>query len=171
MSYLPQFTITPALLARVETITALRERIQGASVQVAWVPALQKDTRIRNAHSSTAIEGNPLTLAEVRAVEEGTTLPLAPRSQREVLNYFAALRHIEKRVDRKKIGHDDILRLHAIMAGQVMDQGKAGTYRTIRVRVGQYFPPPPEQVSGLMFELLEWWNRDSQKLSPILSSA
>ncbi|MEK7874928.1 MAG: hypothetical protein AAB325_01910, partial [Pseudomonadota bacterium] len=65
MNYQPQFTITPALLARVEAIAALRERIQGAAVQVAWIPALQKDTRTRNAHSSTAIEGNPLTLEQV----------------------------------------------------------------------------------------------------------
>jgi len=48
------------LLARVETIAALRERILGAAVQVPWIPALQKDTRARNTHSSTAIEGNPL---------------------------------------------------------------------------------------------------------------
>ena len=34
MNYQPQFTITPALLARVEAIAALRERIQGAAVQV-----------------------------------------------------------------------------------------------------------------------------------------
>ena len=32
MSYHPRFTITPALLAGVETIAALRERIQGAAV-------------------------------------------------------------------------------------------------------------------------------------------
>ena len=74
MSYQPQFTITAALLTRVEGIAALRERIQNASVQVPWIPALQKDTRARNTHSSTAIEGNPLTLEEVRALEEGTAV-------------------------------------------------------------------------------------------------
>ena len=71
MSYQPQFTITPALLSRVEQIAALRERILAGTVQVRWIPALQKDTRSRNTHSSTAIEGNPLTLEQVRAVEEG----------------------------------------------------------------------------------------------------
>ncbi|MBI3171822.1 MAG: Fic family protein [Hydrocarboniphaga effusa] len=171
MSYVPPFTITPALLARVEAISALRERIQGASIQVTWIPALQKDTRIRNAHSSTAIEGNPLTLEDVRAVEAGADLPVAPRTQREVLNYFAALRHIEKHATKKQLTHEDVLRLHAIMAGDVMDQGEAGRYRMIRVRVGPYFPPPPEEVSGLMLHLLEWWNRDAPSLSPILSSA
>src|SRR6202790_5281994 len=101
MSYQPQFTITPALLARVEAIAALRERIQGAAVQVAWIPALQKDTRARNAHSSTAIEGNPLTLEQVRAIEEGREIPAtAQRPRREVANYFAGLRFVEKNAKR-----------------------------------------------------------------------
>jgi len=171
MRYAPHFTITPALLARVETIAALRERIQSAAVQVAWIPALQKDTRARNAHSSTAIEGNPLTLEQVRAVEAGEALSVPARVRREVVNYFAALRHVEKQAAKKRLTHEDVLRLHAIVAGAVMDQGEAGRYRSMRVRVGTYLPPPPEAVSGLMFEFLEWWNRDAPKLSPVLSSA
>jgi len=171
MSYAPHFTIIPALLARVEGIAALRERIQGAAVQVAWIPALQKDTRARNAHSSTAIEGNSLTLEQVRAVEAGEELTVPARIRREVVNYFAALRHVEKQAAKKRLTHDDVLRLHATMAGEVMDQGEAGRYRSMRVRVGSYLPPPPEEVSGLMFEFLEWWNTDAPKLSPVLSSA
>ncbi len=171
MSYRPQFQITPGLLTRVEAIAAVRERIQSAAVQVAWIPALQKDARVRNAHSSTAIEGNPLTLADVRAVEQGAPLVASTRARREVVNYFAALRHIEEHADKKRLTHDDILRLHAILAGEVMDQGEAGRYRTIRVRVGTYVPPPPGEVSGLMFELLKWWNEETGVLSPVLSSA
>ena len=118
MSYQPKFTITPLLLARVENIAALREQIQGAAVQVPWIPALQKDTRARNTHSSTAIEGNPLTLEEVRALEEGAIVAAPERARREVLNYFAALRHVEKQAGRKKrLAHEDIFRLHAIIAG------------------------------------------------------
>jgi Fic family protein len=213
MSYEPRFTITPELLGRVEAIAALRERIQGAALQVAWIPALQKDTAARNAHSSTAIEGNPLTLEEVRALHfslpstdsrllseethprpardgypglrkmakdqglkarlynEGRGASSKDRSRREVMNYFAALRTIEKRAGKARLVHGDILRLHAILAGEVMDQGEAGCYRTIRVRVGPYVPPPPGEVSGLMFELLEWWNKDAPALSPVLSSS
>jgi Fic family protein len=172
VSYQPQFTVTPALLARVEKIAALRERILAATVQVRWIPALQKDTRTRNTHSSTAIEGNPLTLEQVRAVEEGREVPVATaRAKREVVNYFAGLRFVEKNAGKSPITHEEILRLHKIIAGEVMDQGAAGKYRTIPVRVGRYIPPPPEQVSGLMFELLTWWNKESAKLSPVLSSA
>lgn len=172
MAYVPKFTVTSDLLAEVERVAALRERIQSAAVDLAWIPALQKDTRARNVHASTAIEGNPLTLEQVRALEDGRELS-APddRSRREVINYFAGLRFIEKHADKKKISHADVLELHRILAGGVMDQGEAGRYRTIPVRVGNHLPPPPDAVSGLMLELLEWWNTSAKKLSPVLSSA
>ena len=172
MSYEPQFSITPGLLAQVETVAALRERILGAAVELSWIPALQKDTRTRNVHASTAIEGNPLTLEQVRALEEGRE-PAASdvRSRREVLNYFAGLRYVEKHAAKKTIRHEDLFELHRILAGEVMDQGEAGRYRSIAVRVGRYVPPAPADVSGLMFELLEWWNQKSGGLSPVLSSA
>ena len=172
MSYEPQFTISPRLLSLVETVAALRERIQGAAVELSWIPALQKDTRTRNVHASTAIEGNPLTLEQVRALEEGRTLATKDgRSQREVLNYFAGLRYVEKHAGMKTISHDEVLRLHRILAEGVMDQGEAGRYRTIAVRVGRYVPPAPGDVSGLMFELLKWWSGKAAELSPVLSSA
>ena len=172
MSYKPVYTITPLLLSEVERVAALRERILAAVVQVPWIPALQKDTRIRNAHSSTAIEGNPLTLEQVRAIEEGREIPAtAQRPRREVANYFAGLRFVEKNAQRSAITAAEVLKLHRIMAGEVMDQGTAGQYRTIRVRVGKYVAPRPERVQPMMSDLLEWWNKQAAKISPILSSA
>ena len=172
MSYIPKFTITPRLLSLVETIAALRERIQRATVEVSWIPALQKDTRSRNVHASTAIEGNPLTLQQVQALEEGREIAASDtRSRREVVNYFAGLRYVEKHAMKERIRHEDLFELHRILAGEVMDQGTAGSYRMIAVRVGNHFPPAASDVSGLMFELLEWWNQDAAKLSPVLSSA
>ena len=53
MAYVPQFTITSALLNEVECVAALRERIQSAAVDLAWIPALQKDVRTRNVQAST----------------------------------------------------------------------------------------------------------------------
>lgn len=172
MTYIPQFTITSALLSEVERVAVLRERIQSAVVDLAWIPALQKDTCTRNVHASTAIEGNPLTLEQVRILEEGRELSASDtRHKREVLNYFAGLRYVEKKAAQKIIRQTDILELHRILAGEVMDQGEAGKYRMIAVRVGRYRPPAADVVSGLMFELLEWWNTASKKVSPVLSSA
>jgi len=172
MTYSPTFTISVKLLGLVAEIAALRERIEGASIALSWIPALQKDSRTRNGHASTAIEGNPLTLEQVRALEEGRELMASDmRAQREVLNYFAGLRFIEKNAMLKTIRHEHLYKLHRLLADKVMDQGHAGSYRTIEVRVGQHFPPPSKQVLTLMQELLAWWNTESHELSPILSSA
>ena len=172
MAYVPRFTISPRLLSLAEAIASLRERIQGAAVELSWIPALQKDTRSRNGHASTAIEGNPLTLEQVRALEEGRELEAADqRAQREVLNYFAGLRDVEKNARKHDRRHQDVFELHHLLAARVMDQGEAGRYRTIAVRVGNHLPPPAADVSALMFELLQWWNLEAPKLSPVLSSA
>ncbi len=172
MSYEPQFSISPRLLSLVEEIAALRERIEGAAVSLSWIPNLQKDTRTRNGHASTAIEGNPLTLEQVRALEEGRELVASDeRSEREVLNYFAGLRYIEKNAQLEKVTHEHLFALHKLLADTVMDQGNAGAYRSIQVQVGKHMPPTPSEVSPLMFELLQWWNKASRNLSPVLSSA
>src|SRR3989449_6540763 len=107
MAYQPRFTITAHLLAITEGIAAFREKILAATVQVPWIPTLQKDARVRNTHSSTAIEGNPLTLEQVRLLEEGQPLPTATeRARREVLNYFAGLRFIERRSEERRVGKE-----------------------------------------------------------------
>ena len=148
--YKPKFQISGKLLSSIEKISALRERILEATIQGPWIPALQKDTRVRNTHSSTAIEGNPLTLEQVRALEEERSLSAGTaRAEREVLNYFAGLRYIQKHQKKKLITHEDLFKLHAIIATGVMDQGESGRYRGIAVRVGRHLPPPPGQVSGL----------------------
>ena len=99
------------------------------------------------------------------------TLASDERSKLEVLNYFAGLCFVEKNAHLKKIRHEHLFELHHLLVDTVMDQGSAGVYRTISVRLGKHIPPPATDVSPLMFELLEWWNEDSKKLSPVLSSA
>lgn len=71
VGYELQFVITPVLLSQVKSVAALLERIVGASIALSWIPARQKDARIRDVHASAAIEGNLLTLEQVRALEEG----------------------------------------------------------------------------------------------------
>ncbi len=172
MPYNPRFTITPRLLALVEQIATLRERIVGASVELAWVPALQLESRSRNSHASTSIEGNPLTLEQVKALGAGRKLAVENgRAEREVTNYLAGLKYIEARAQLEVVRHDDLFALHRILAEGVMDQGDSGQYRTIFVTIGDDTPPGPHEVSPLMFELLEWLNKGSREWSPILSSA
>jgi Fic family protein len=172
MTFEPKFTVSPRLLSLVEEIAALRQQVTSAAVQVAWIPRLQQDARVRNTHSSTAIEGNPLTQAQVRALAEGREVPaVADRARQEVLNYFAGLRFIETHTKKRTVTRRDVLRLHAIAAHGVMDQGQSGEFRQIQVWVGGHVPPPPERVEELMTALLDWWNGPARELSPVVSSA
>jgi Fic family protein len=171
VKYQPHFRVTRHLLATIEEIAALRERITNATIHVTWIPRLQRDTRIRNAHASTAIEGNPLTIEEVRALEEGIDLPAtADQSKREVLNYFAGLRYIEKHLGAKSVTEKSVLRLHQIVGTGVV-QGTPGEYRRVTVRVGDYVPPLPRLIPALMHGLIDWWNGEASKWSPVISSA
>jgi Fic family protein len=172
MSYEPHFAISHTLLGTVERIAALKQQILHATVDVTWIPALQTDTRTRTAHASTAIEGNPLTLAEVRALVDGRPPTTAvPQSRREVLNYLAGLRYIESHTSDRPILDRHVLELHRILGDNVMDQGTEGEYRFIEVSVGPYTPPPARDIPELMDELLGWWNARSEEMSPVLSSA
>lgn len=172
MPYEPRFQVTPRLLKMIEEISAYREKILFSTVQVPWMPFLQREARVRTTHSSTAIEGNPLKLNEVRALEEGRPVPVAgERSRREILNQLAGLRFIEKNQAKKTITHQDLIRLHKLIATDVMDQGHAGYYRTFSVRVGNYYPPAAATVPLLMDEYLKWWNQKSADWSPVVSSA
>lgn len=172
MTYEPRFTVTPDLLAVIEQIAALRQRIRDASVELAWIPALQKDARTRNAHASTAIEGNPLTLPEVRALADGIEpTSQAPRSSREVVDCFAGLVFVIEHAADRLVTHETVLGLHRVLAHRVMEQGAEGEYRVIRISVGRHQPPAPEDVRALMTGLLDWWNGPAAALSPVITSA
>jgi len=173
MAFEPVFGTTPHLLKVLEDISALNARIQSATVGVSWVPALQKDAAARQAHGSTAIEGNPLTLAEVKILAEGGELLHAkPRAIQEVLNYLAALRFVEKNAGAGAVHVRDVLRLHSIIGQKgALDRGPAGLFRPYQVRVGQHLPPKAGQVPALMSQLLDWINGTGRAWPAVVSSA
>jgi len=173
MTFKPVFQATPHLLKILEESAALHSKIQGAAVGVSWVPTLQRDAAARQAHSSTAIEGNPLTLEEVKILVDGGDLPHAkPRSVQEVLNYLAALRFVEKQEKSKEISNEKVLKLHSIIGQKAaLDRPPLGAYRTYQVRVGQHMPPGPREVPKLMKELLNWLNGSGKAWPAVIGAA
>src|SRR5262249_47261195 len=116
-------------------------------------------------------ESMPLTLERVLALANGEDFPVVTESRgRQVFNYFARCRESER--GKNHWTHKNVLRLHKIVAASDgMDQGLAGEYRSIAVRAGKFVPPPPDKVPRLMFDLLEWWNTKTRRLSPVVTSA
>lgn len=169
--YIPRYTVTSHLLWLIEKIASLKTRIEMSPISVPWMPVLTKDAFSRIAHSSTAIEGNPLTLKEVEMLASGKSLShIAPRYEKEILNYFAALRFISTHKDAKTIRIVDILHLHELVGKEVIQREPLGAFRKYQVYVGGHKPPKASSINGLVQELLEWLNGPGQKLPAVLTS-
>jgi len=176
--YKPRFDITPELLRLVTEATELRAWINSAVVDVSWLPILQQETVARLAHSSTAIEGNPLTLPEVEALARGEEISAKPKDRQEILNALAAMKWVWGRKEGAPVKESDLLRLHQILTRKVLPDDQSGHYKTRQNRVINhrgitvYTPPPPDKAQGLTLELLKWLNsRESKVLHPIIAGA
>lgn len=172
----PRFQITPRLLESVTAATELRAWIAQAVVDVSWLPALQRETAARLAHSSTAIEGNPLTLLQVEALARGEEIAATEKAKQEVLNHLAAMRWIWARKANDTISESELLHLHRLLTRKTLPADQIGRYKTRVNRVVDaegrtiHSPPPPEQARALTRQLLAWINsKDSRSLHPVLA--
>ena len=67
----PVFNYTDHIVKNLTFIAESKVIITSSPLIPEWEVSLRKDAIIRSAHSSTAIEGNPLTLKEVSALAQG----------------------------------------------------------------------------------------------------
>lgn len=178
MSYKPTFEITPELVRLIIEATELRIWIHESVIDVPWLPTLQRETAIRLTHSSTAIEGNPLSLFEVQMVIEGKEIPTSQKAKLEVLNQYEALKWVSKRKPNEAITESSLLTLHRIITKKLLPDELSGHFKTRSNRIVDsqgrtvYTPPPPEKARPMTLDLLAWLNSDeSRKLHPTISSA
>ncbi len=173
MPFDPKFVPTHHLLKVIEEAAELKSKIQSASIGVSWMPDMQREALARQTHGSTAIEGNPLTLPEIKTLAAGGTLPGAkPRAVQEILNYFEVLRYIGKHSDIKTIKVPQVLKLHAMMGKKnALDRGPVGAFRNYQVFVGGHTPPAPASVPYLVEELCGWLNGPGRQWPALVSSA
>lgn len=174
----PIFSITPHLLQLVTAATELRTWIEHSLLDAPWLPILQQETALRLTHSSTAIEGNPLSQQEVSAVIDGRELRASTTANREVLNYHKALRWITKRKINERITESALLHIHKLITNKLLSAEQSGQYKSRPNRVIDakghlvYKPPGPEKTKKLTTELLKWTNGETRKsLHPVLVSA
>lgn len=166
--YKPKYRLTPYLLSLIDEASALRTLINQATLQVAWLPILEKEARAKATHSSTSIEGNPLTLSQVQAIDRGEKIGAPQRYEKEVANYLEVMKKIAKN-PQLKISEKNVLSLHKLLMQGLLPDTKIGKYkekqnyvineRGIRI----YTPPSPKQTTKLMKELLDWLNSKQTK--------
>ena len=174
--YLPRYTISETLLARIGEAEACRATIAIAPVQVAWLESLRLDALARRAHFSTAIEGNPLTLPEVEALAATKAVAGNDTAKREVLNYLAALRWIGRQSAQASVTEAAVLTLHRQLMAGLLPSRQAGAYKTsanVIMSAGRvvYRPPGPARAKSGTRALARWLEGAGRATHPIVASA
>jgi Fic family protein len=175
MAYKPKYTITEKILNNLTFIASAREVIEQSHLVPKWEASLRRQAKLHNTHSSTAIEGNKLTLEQVEALAEGKDVFATEKDKKEVLNYLEALDAIPSFAEKGRIRVEDLLNIHRMVAKDVLyGKNKSGLFRDRQVFVGrrvfdgtgfkeevEYMPPKTEEVPILVKELIDWLNLDT----------
>lgn len=151
------YTRRPDWAARIERIVESLGRISAVEELSGRELELRRTNRISSVHSSTAIEGNTLTLAQVEGVAKGEAVFAPPRDVKEVENALAAYDALAT-LDPWSI--DDFLRAHGLLTAGLV--AESGAFRTVDVDIvsatGEvlHTGSQVENVPRLVAEMLEW---------------
>jgi len=138
MPFEPKYTITDKILNNISRIMAGREVIEHSRLVPKWELRLKKEARVHNAHSSTSIEGNKLTLEQVTALAENKEVLAAEKDKKEVLNYLKALDSIPEYAGAKAVDVKLFLKIHRTVAIDTLrGNNDCGVFRSRQVFVGR----------------------------------
>ena len=170
MKYEPKYTINDKIRHNLQEIERLKDLVHGHRI----LPEVEASIRLRatvdKVHSSTSIEGNPLTPNEVRAViSEEKKLSKQEYAEIEVQNYKRALDYINER----KEGSLDITKsdIHEIITDRLLAKTKSGHFRKNAVYIENqdhevlYEAAPADAVEPAVDALLKWIN-DNRAIIP-----
>ncbi|MDO4957377.1 MAG: Fic family protein [Bacteroidales bacterium] len=161
--YKPPFTISSEAINKIAEISRLIERY-AIRLEKEDGLRLRKANRIKTIHSSLAIEGNKLSVDEVRDILEGKNVVAPIREIQEVKN---AIRTYEMYPSLDAFKEKDLLKAHGQMMEAIIDN--PGHYRSSGVGVFSekglvHMAPPANMVPSLMGNLFEWLKHSKDHL-------
>lgn len=176
--YTPKFSITNDILANIGLVEAAKEVIENAPLIPIYESRFKKDALLRTVHHGTHIEGNDLTLSEVRKAIEGEEFVARERDIQEVINYRNVLKYIDslELSDSPRYTQSMLKEINRIACERIITDGRAGQYRQTQViiknsRTGEitFRPPPAIEVPFLMEDFFDWLNSaEAKKIHPVL---
>ena len=164
--YKPNYQYTNKIVKNLTLIAEARTIILKAPLVPKWKISLRREALLKSAHSSTAIEGNPLSYEEVSALAEGREVMVSRKDKQEVLNYLEALERIPEFAKKYPFQNNDLLDIHKIVTKDTLENPKdEGSFRNRQVVVANkatgeiiFKPPPTKQVPRLVNEFFLWYN-------------
>ena len=173
----PNFKYSNKIVKNLTTIAEARAIILSSTLIPKWEVSLRREALLKSAHSSTAIEGNRLSLEEVSLLQQGREIMASRKDRQEVLNYLDALNKLNDFAAKNPFNIIDFLKIHKIVTKDTLDNpSDEGKLRDRRVYVGNRYtgevifePPPVNQVSILVKDFLDWFNStEIEEIDPVL---
>lgn len=160
------------LFDRLISIEAYREAALNLCLPPDWKEQLDKLNRVRAVHGTTALEGNPLSEAEVSQQmdlleHDPTRSENMTKEQLQVRNAGTAQAWVKQRFapNSAPIGISDILTLHEMITSESDETDNLpGRFRTFSVTVGSpdaggvHRGAPYEDIPGMMGEYIAFVN-------------
>lgn len=175
----PKHSITAAILNNLVKTAEAKALIDSAYLVPRWEVALRREALVKNAHASTAIEGNPLSLEQVSELARGRDIMTTRKAKAEVLNYLNLLERLPDMAKDKKITEKVILKIHSLLTKNVLENpADSGVYRNRQVVIGNritgaitFRPPDTNAVPRLMKAFVLWLNsKGAWGTNPVLAA-
>jgi Fic family protein len=172
----PRCTITPKLLANIKKIGILAADLNNRRFPGIVMVKLEQAAREMSACSSTGIEGNPLSLTEVKRIIRNNPQNIS-NSEREVLNYNNALETFGNIIENNtlKFNLNLILQIQGCIIKGLSNSDNTGKLRNEPVFVNDpatgkpvYLPPDHQDVPGLMNDLIKFCVKNKEELDPLI---
>jgi len=176
----PKYKLIDSIVQMLTAIAESKAVIERAKILPKLELKLRRQTLIRMAHSSTAIEGNSLNVNQVEALLGQKKIDAPQRDIYEVQNYLGALKYIEKIVKEKYLITERVLlNIHKLVTDKTLPKEQSGHYRkghifVVKRRLGFpdeiiYTGPEAEKVQKLCKELLDWMAKNEKnKINPAI---
>ncbi len=174
-----KFKISNRIAAGLADIERARGFLEGSALSGEWVRQMKERALILEAHHTTHIEGTHLTLEQSELILAGGKVAQAdPDDVRELLNYREAFKFVSEQLEAGGPVTEGLIReIHKRLVERVRGgAADPGEYRKIQNYVANaatgeiiYTPPPPQDVPGMMAELVEWLNGEHE-IHPVLNA-
>jgi len=157
----PTYRFTPFLIKCLEQIASQKVTIDQIGKKSPLKISVARDSFNRSVHSSTWIEGNLLSLAQVAALSANRDIVAQEKQKREVRNCIKALRWVLQHKS-SVLSEVKLLKLHEMMTKGLLPQACYGRFRGIQNYIvnakGQiiFIPPSPSKVRQGMNGLFVW---------------
>ncbi|MBI2329826.1 Fic family protein [Candidatus Daviesbacteria bacterium] len=172
----PRYTITDRLLSNIKRISTLVNELNNRRFPHVVLLEFEKAARAVSTYASTSIEGNPLSLTEVKKILKSKPGHIRD-SEKEVLNYNQALQNLNEKLEKVhvKLSLDLILRIQKQVTEALLPKFESGKLRERPVVVNDprtrkviYLPPDAKDVKKLIGNLIEFVNSNRNEIDPLI---